>query len=286
MRALRVEQADCLVLVEDLGRRGYAHLGVPRSGALDKVALALANRLVGNAEDRAGLEVLVGGVRLLAEESVRIALTGAQLPLVAGGRPAPWGTAVSVAAGSQVEVRPGPGGLRSWLAVAGGIDVPATLGSRSTDVLSGLGPAALKAGDVLTVGPAPAPAGGWGQAVPARPQTGGAVLRVRLGPRDDWFTDASLAALVSGWYEVSPSSNRVALRLRGEPLVRRAAGELASEGIVDGAIQVPGDGQPLVFLADHPTTGGYPVAGVVVDDDLAWCAQLRPGDRVRFVSER
>ncbi|MDX6308179.1 MAG: hypothetical protein QOI06_1225 [Nocardioidaceae bacterium] len=283
MRALRVEQADCLVLVEDLGRPGYAHLGVPRSGALDKVALALANRLVGNPEDHAVLEVLVGGVRLLAQESVRIALTGAQLPMVVGGRPAPWGTAVSVAAGSLVEVGPGPGGLRSWLAVAGGIDVPTTLGSRSTDSLSGLGPAALKVGDLVPVGPATPHADGSGQAAPARPLTGRAVLRLRLGPRDDWFTDASLAALLSGWYDVSPSSNRVALRLRGDPLARRAAGELASEGIVDGAIQVPGDGQPLIFLADHPTTGGYPVVGVILDDDLAWCAQLRPGDRVRFM---
>jgi biotin-dependent carboxylase-like uncharacterized protein len=280
--SLRVERADCLVLVEDLGRPGWAHLGVPRSGALDPVALALANRLVGNPESHAGLEILLGGLRLLAEGSVRLALVGAHLPMQVDGRAVAWGTPVSVPAGSRVEVGRAVGALRGWLAVAGGIDVPLVLGSRSADTLTALGPGPVRAGDRLRVGEGGPVPEGTASAVPDGPGAATATLRLRMGPRDDWFTAESLAALWAGELEVSTSSDRVALRLRGEPLVRRVAGELPSEGLVTGAVQVPGDGQPLVFLADHPTTGGYPVVAVVDEADLWQCAQLRPGEPVSF----
>lgn len=282
MTTVRVEQADCQTVVEDLGRPGWAHLGVPHSGALDTSALSVANRLVGNPEGHAGLEVLLGGLALVADGSMRIALTGAPLSLRVGGRAAPWGTAVSVPARARIEVGPAPGALRGWLAVAGGIDTPVVLGSRSTDTLGGLGPPPLRVGDVMRVGPVgPAPEGA-GAAVPAPGPGSPVVLRLRLGPRDDWFKAGSIETMGERDFEVSAASSRVAIRLRGEPLERRASGELASEGLVVGAVQVPGDGQPLVFLADHPTTGGYPVVGVVDPADLAHCAQLTPGDALRF----
>jgi biotin-dependent carboxylase-like uncharacterized protein len=279
---LRVDRLDCQVTVQDLGRPGWAHIGVPASGALDPAALSLANRLVGNREDHAGLEILLGGVVLVAEGSLRLAMTGAALSLRIDGRPVEWGSAISVADGSRIEVRRAGGALRSWLALAGGVDVPQVLGSRSTDTLSGLGPGLLRVGDRLPIGrPGPAPESAV-TAVPGPTEPGPVTLRLRLGPRDDWFTTESIDELWTSPFQVSPSSDRVALRLLGEPLVRRSAAELPSEGLVTGAVQVPGDGRPLIFLADHPTTGGYPVVGVVDRADLSRCAQLRPGDEVRF----
>jgi biotin-dependent carboxylase-like uncharacterized protein len=282
---LRVLRAAPQLLVQDLGRPGWAHVGVPPSGALDPAALALANRLVGNSEAAAGLEILVGGCRLLAERSVRVAMTGAQLPLSVDAVPKPWGTAVSVGPGQHIEVGTSATGLRSWLAVGGGLDVPRTLGSRSTDTLTGLGPPPVRAGDLLPVGTVPGRPG-HGEAVPPVFPSGATRLGVRLGPRDDAFTAESIAALFAAAYVVSPRSDRVGVRLEaldGSRLLRTGAEELESEGLVTGAVQVPSGGQPLVFLADHPVTGGYPVVAVVDDADLGRCAQLRPGDRVEFV---
>ena len=282
---LRVEAAGPLLLVQDRGRPGNAHLGVPPSGALDFAALALGNRLVGNPEGAAGLEVLVGRVRLRAESSVRLALTGGLLDLQVDGRPAAWGTPVSVAAGSRIEVGQGPG-LRGWLAVAGGVEVLQTLGSRSTDTLTGLGPAPLEDGAALQVGVVRA--AGAAVAVPApppKPKT--ALLDVVLGPRHGMFLESALPALESTEYTVAPASNRTALRLDADVrLERTSAEELPSEGLVTGAVQVPANGKPLIFLADHPVTGGYPVIAVVTPESLAACAQLRPGDPVRLRARR
>jgi biotin-dependent carboxylase-like uncharacterized protein len=282
---LRVLRAAPQLLVQDLGRPGWAHVGVPPSGALDPGALALANRLVGNAEAAAGLEIVLGGCRLLAERSLRVALTGAHLPLSVDAVPRPWGTAVSVGPGQHIEVGTSATGLRSWLAVAGGLEVARTLGSRSTDTLTGLGPPPVREGDLLPVGAVPGRPG-HGEAVPAVHPTGAARLGVRLGPRDDLFTAESVAALLAAPYAVSARSDRVGVRLEaldGSRLLRRDGDEMESEGLVTGAVQVPSGGQPLVFLADHPVTGGYPVVAVVDEADLGRCAQLRPGDRVRFV---
>ncbi len=284
--SLLVRESGPLLLVQDLGRAGSMHLGVPPSGALDRPALALANRLVGNPEHAAGLEILVGGVRLQAQTSLRVALTGAVMGLMIGGRSASWGLAESVRAGDEIEVRSTDQGLRAWLAISGGVLAEPVLGSCSTDTLTGLGPAAVVPGDVLGLGPRSEVEVGPGSAVPG-PVPGTWTLPLVLGPRDDWYTTEARESLFAQEYAVSPASNRTALRLQGpEPLTRLQQGELASEGIVTGAVQVPASGQPLVFLADHPVTGGYPVIGVIEPAALAACAQARPGDRLRFRRSR
>jgi biotin-dependent carboxylase-like uncharacterized protein len=283
-RFVDVVSAGPGLLVQDLGRAGWAHIGVPPSGALDPEALALANRIVGNAESAAGLEVLLGGLTLVAGRSARIAVTGADAPVDVGGRPQAWGEAVSVPAGAAFTVGPIRDGLRAWVAIDGGIDVPCDLGSAATDTLSGLGPEPVVVGDRLPLG-GPATVPPPGSAAPRWLGGDIARLRIRLGPRDDWLTAESVRALTAQAYVVSQDSDRVGVRLQaadGSTLERSRDGELPSEGIVTGAVQVPASGQPLVFLADHPVTGGYPVVAVVDRADLWRCAQLRPGDSVRF----
>lgn len=285
MSYLEVIRAAPSTTVQDLGRPGLAHLGVPSSGALDPDALRLANRLVGNPPGAAGLELVLGGLVFEARRSVRIAVTGAHMPVTVDGRARPWSSAVSVARGSVVEVGVAEAGLRAWLAVDGGVDVPAVLGSRSSDLLTGLGPAPVVAGDLLALGrarrkvaPDAVVHASW-----TLPEV--ATLPLRLGPRDDWFTADAVASLFGREHRVGHESDRVGLRLEsadGSRLVRRVTAELPSEGIVTGAVQVPPSGSPLVFLADHPVTGGYPVVGVVAREALGVCAQLRPGDLVRF----
>lgn len=263
-----------LATAQDLGRPGYAHLGVPTSGAADRVSLCLANRLVGNAEEAAGLELTFGGAALRFESAAWISVTGAPLEVRPGTMNAPF----HVRAGTVVEFGTPSAGVRTYIAVRGGVAVASVLGSRSTDVLSGLGPAPLSAGDRLPVGRATslitvdvAP----GLALEEEP-----VLRIAAGPRDDWFE--TLAPLTAMAYEVSPRSNRVGVRLDGPALARRRPGELPSEGMVTGSVQVPPNGLPIIFLTDHPTTGGYPVAAVLASGDIPRAAQLRPGQRVRF----
>ncbi|MFE5732816.1 biotin-dependent carboxyltransferase family protein [Streptomyces sp. NPDC056528] len=284
-RGIAVVRPGALTTVQDLGRPGYAHLGVVRSGALDPAAVRLVNRLVGNAEGAAVLETTVDGCAVRTRCAVTVAVGGAPCPVRVDGRPAAWGTAVRVAAGAVVEVGTAVRGLRAYVAFGGGIEVEPVLGSRSTDLLSGLGPAPLARGTVLPLGAdttvrAPVDAPPW----PGPPDA--LVLRVRLGPRDDWFTPGALRALATRAYRVSPASNRIGLRLEGPALERAVPGELASEGMVLGAVQVPPDGRPVVFLADHPTTGGYPVVGVVREADLGAAAQAVPGTAVRFVPVR
>jgi biotin-dependent carboxylase-like uncharacterized protein len=265
--------------VQDLGRPGWAHLGVPRSGALDGPALRLANRLVGNPETAAGLETTVTGCSLRLRTAGTVAVTGAYALVRVAGRDVEFAMPVAVPAGALVEIGPARIGLRSYVALAGGVAVEPVLGSRCTDTLSGLGPAPLCDGDVLPLGrPTRAPAAV--DFLPWRPPPGELDLRVRFGPRDDWFTPAAVETLLGTPYTVSAMSNRVGARLSGAALPRARAGELPSEGLVLGAVQVPADGRPLIFLADHPTTGGYPVIAVV--DDVTPLAQARPGTTVRF----
>ncbi|RGD56097.1 biotin-dependent carboxyltransferase family protein [Kitasatospora xanthocidica] len=285
MNELVVERPGPLTTVQDLGRRGVAHLGVPRAGALDEPALRAANRLVGNEPGAAGLETTLGGVALRAVAAVLVAVTGAPSPVRVDGRPAAWGAPVLVPAGAVLEVGAATAGVRGYLAVAGGIDVPPVLGSRSTDLLAGLGPAPLAAGDRLPVG-TPPPYRARPELVPLPAPPAELVLRLRLGPRADWFTPEAVARLGRDRYLVSPTGNRVGLRTEGPPVARARDGELPSEGMVLGAVQIPPDGRPVVFLADHPTTGGYPVIGVVPTADLAAAAQARPGTPVRFVPLR
>ncbi len=276
-RSLEVTDDGLQVTVQDLGRPGQAHLGVPRSGALDEPSHRLANRLVGNAEEAATLECLGGRLAFRIQSAVTIAVTGAQVPVTVSGRGRDWGNAVAVPAGALVELGDASSGLRAYVAVSGGIDVEPVLGSRSTDLLSGLGPAPVTEGDVLPVG---APTGDPVPVDTVRPRRPTRELRLRLGPREEWFDDESVKALRGASYVVGSASNRIGLRLEGEKIRWRAKDELPSEGMVLGAVQVPPNGQPVVFLNDHPTTGGYPVIGVVVADDLPVCAQLRPGDEI------
>ncbi|MGI5193767.1 biotin-dependent carboxyltransferase family protein [Streptomyces sp. CA-288835] len=282
---LEVVRAGALTTLQDLGRFGHAHLGVPRSGALDQPAHALANRLVGNTADTATLETTLTGVAVRAGRSMTVAVTGAPAAVRIDGRPAAFGSPVYVPTGAVLEVGTAACGLRSYVAVGGGIDVPPVLGSRSTDLLSGLGPAPLRDGDVLPLGaaqgqPCYADTVFW----PGPPRE--LVLPVLPGPRDDWFTHAALRTLAAARFTISTQSNRIALRTEGPVLERAVHGELPSEGMVIGAIQVPPDGRPVVFLADSPTTGGYPVIGVVPERRLAVAAQAVPGLPLRFVPVR
>ena len=265
--------------LQDLGRRGWAHLGVARAGALDRGAAALARRLVGGAPDDAVVETTVGGVVLRPRRAVTIAVTGAACDVRVDRRSASHGAPVTVPAGALVTVGPAASGVRSYVAFSGGIAVAPVLGSRSTDTLAWVGPPRLAAGAVLPLGvpgrlPEPPPAS------VVRPRA--AVLRLRRGPRADWLDAGSWTSLDGSVYAVAPDSDRIGLRLEGRRLERRA-GELPSEGIVLGSVQLPPSGQPVVFLADHPTTGGYPVVAVVDDEDLDICAQLRPGEPVTLL---
>ncbi|GAA3637578.1 biotin-dependent carboxylase-like uncharacterized protein [Lentzea atacamensis] len=277
-RSVTVIRTGPQALVQDLGRPGHAHLGVPPSGAVDPDSLKLANRLVGNRETAAGLELLLGGARITAEASCTIAVTGPAVRVWIDGKLADSHQPVHLAKGSTLEIGTPDTGLRNYLAISGGIDTPEELGSRSTDLLSGIGPAPLRDNDVLELG-SPGPAAGADVVPPLRaPQE--LHVPIRLGPRDDWFDDAE-TQLRQGSWTVSDRSNRVGVRLGGTKLNRRD-GEIPSEGMITGAVQVPPDGQPVVFLNDHPTTGGYPVIGVVDRDHLRFLGQARPGTSVRF----
>jgi biotin-dependent carboxylase-like uncharacterized protein len=268
MTRIEVVTPGLLTTVQDRGRPGLAHLGVPPSGAADAVAYELGNRLVGNPDGAAALEATLDGPVLRFDAPTTVALTGATTPAVRTVEMLDVGRCVN--------------GVRTYVCVRGGIDVEPVLGSRSTDLLTGLGPAPLRAGDVLRVGPAPSRAAGPGTVPgPALPDT--PVLRVVPGPRDDWFAPDALEALCSEPWRVSSSSNRVGIRLEGPALERARHDELLSEGLVTGALQVPPSGQPILLLQDHPTTGGYPVIGVVRSDDVPLAGQLAPGFRVRFV---
>jgi biotin-dependent carboxylase-like uncharacterized protein len=280
---IEVVRPGPLATVQDLGRPGLAALGVGASGAADRRAVRLANRLVGNPEGAAAIEATLGGLTLRFEALALIALAGAPCDAwLAGGTALAMHAPEYVPAGAELRLGMPESGLRTYVAVAGGIDVAPVLGSRSTDTLAGLGPEQLRAGRRLPVGPARGAAPGV-DAAPVAPLADMPVLRVRLGPRDDWFTPAALATLKEERWTVSADANRVGIRLDGPALERREPTlELPSEGMVEGAVQVPPSGRPVLFLADHPVTGGYPVIAVVAAEDLPAAAQARPGASLRF----
>lgn len=287
MTRLRVLEPGPLTTVQDQGRPGHAALGVALSGALDPAALRLANRIVGNPEAAAGLELTLGGLLVHCDEPCVLAATGAPVVVrVDAAEPRAYGSgcAVPVPRGAIVRVEAPVAGLRSWVAVRGGLDVPMLLGSAATDLLAGFG-SPLAAGDVLAVGPEPAdPVPALDQAPVSVPAAGPLEVRAVLGPHDDWF-DEDAAGLLAGGWQVDERSNRVGLRLHGASVARRPEAvdrELASAAMVPGAVQVPPGGQPVVFLADHPVTGGYPVLACVLADDLPLLAQAVPGQTVRF----
>ena len=276
-RALTVLATGPLTTVQDAGRPGQGALGIGRSGACDRAAARLANRLVGNAPGAAVLETTLGGLVLRAEADLVVTTTGARGPASpAHNAPA------RLAAGTELRLGTPATGLRTYVAVRGGVAVEPVLGSRSTDLLSGLGPPPLSVGDELLVGDATGPMPGVDLAPVADPPGGDVTVRVLPGPRADWFPPEAAAALTGTAWTVTGESNRIGLRLAGEPLQRSRTGELASEGMVRGALQVPPSGQPVLFLADAPVTGGYPVIGYVADDDVDRCGQLRPGQVLRL----
>ncbi|MFJ6415832.1 carboxyltransferase domain-containing protein [Paeniglutamicibacter sp. NPDC091659] len=285
-------------LIQDLGRPGFGNLGVSAAGSADTGAASQANRLVGNKSSSALIENLMGSITLQAAGDQVLAVSGAEAEIMVvpveddefhEERLVPMNTPFALLDGEIVTLTPLGQGLRSYIAVRGGIDVPPVLGSRSTDSMSGIGPAPLTRGSVLPVGAVhgahvvgnPEPS-----TLPVPDEDGVYTLRISAGPRDDWFGEAGLARLTGQVWKVSAESNRVGVRLAlGEDataLERVRSGELASEGVAMGALQVPPSGLPVLFLADHPVTGGYPVIAGVIAEDLGAAAQLPPGAAIRF----
>ena len=273
---LTVVETGPLTTVQDTGRFGQGALGIGRSGACDRAAYRLANRMVGNDGGAAVLEATFGGLVLRADADTVLVTTGARC---AG---TPHNAPLTLAAGQHFALGAPVSGARTYVAVRGGIDVPKVLGSRSTDLLSGLGPDVLAAGDRLPIGHSVRPMPGVDVAAVPEPEGGEVVVQLQPGPRRDWFTDDAWASLLSQRYTVTAQSNRIGLRLDGAPLERAITRELPSEGMVRGALQIPSSGTPVLFLADHPVTGGYPVVGYVIDDDVDRCGQLRTGQILRF----
>ncbi|WAB80339.1 5-oxoprolinase/urea amidolyase family protein [Microcella daejeonensis] len=286
-RSLHVLDPGPRTLVQDLGRPGLAALGVGAAGAMDRAAHRLANRLVGNPEQAATLEVLLGGLVLALPEGAWIAVTGGTGPVSLDGRPvAPHAAVRADRDGAELRLGPLEHGLRAVVAVRGGVDAPATLGSRSRDSLAELGPRPLEAGQRVPLGPEPTGPVPSVDLVPIDPPTDGAVdLAVRPGPRRDWFEEAAWSTLLDAEWTVSARSDRTGLRLDGPALARDPAAvgrELPSEGMLPGSIQVSPDGAPTVLGPDAPVTGGYPVIAVLTDAALDLLAQLRPGQPVRL----
>jgi KipI family sensor histidine kinase inhibitor len=293
-QSLRFTATGLQTLVQDLGRLGKTGMGVSVSGALDRGALRAANRIVGNPVDAAALENVLGGLRLICQGHAVVAVTGASAPLTLTGangqiQHVPAYQPIALDDGDSLTIGTPEAGVRCYLAVRGGLAIEPVLDSCATDTLAQIGPAPLRAGAVVVVGgaiPVERLSAVSTDHVPpgALPIAGDVVvLDVLLGPRTDWFTPQAQDHLLTGLWTVTPQSNRVGMRLHGEvPLARSHHGELPSEGTVVGALQVPANGQPVLFLADHPLTGGYPVIGAVASHHLDLAAQIPVGARLRF----
>lgn len=282
MTTLEILRTGPLALVEDLGRPGLGHLGVTRSGAADRRSHRLANRLLANPDDRATIEVAFGGFSARVHGGdVDIAVTGADTDPEVNG--VSFGTnSIQRAHDGQVISLGSPrSGLRTYLAVRGGIEVTPVLGSRSYDVMAAIGPAPLRDGDVLEIGE---PTGEYpevDQAPVATIPDDVVELRVTPGPRDDWFVDPDI--MVRTNWLVTNHSDRAGMRLVGMPLEYRwPERQLPAEGADRGAIQILPNGFPIILGPDHPVTGAYPVVGVVVEEDIDTLAQVRPGQTVRM----
>lgn len=279
---LRVLTPGPLTTVQDLGRPGYGTSGIPLSGAVDRGALELANRLVGNDESAAGLEVTLGGLRLQATRQLVFAVTGAPTNAQIDGVDSGHHSATILPAGGELFLPPPATGMRTYLAVRGGIDVEPVLGSWSTDRLSGLGPPALQTGDELTIGDLAGPwppvtEAPWNRADPDRPIK----LHVYPGPRTGSVADVS--ALRTGFWVVAPGPDRIGVRLGGSQDLGHIADDLHPEPVVLGSILVPPNGQPTISMADHPTTSAHPVIAVLTAASLDAAGQLTAGRQVRFV---
>lgn len=272
--------------VQDLGRPGWGSIGVPPGGAADSAALRLANRLVGNSEGAAGLEMTLSGSQISFAADAWVALTGSRFVAAVGDDPVPHAAAFVVRAGQTLSIGRTLEGARAVLAVRGGLDVPPVLGSRSTFVAGGFGGIdgrPLRRGDRLSVGanePGARPRAVRERVLPS--YAAETVFRVILGPQFDAFSEAARKTLLSGTYRVSTLADRTGLRLEGPRIAHRGAADLLPEGIAPGGIQVPASGQPIVLGCDHPTTGGYAKIATVIAADLWRIGQAKPGDRLRF----
>jgi biotin-dependent carboxylase-like uncharacterized protein len=270
-------------LIQDLGRPGLAAMGVSRSGAADRRSFQLGARLLAQDFALAGIEVTFGGLAVRAHGNLMLALTGAPVTSAVDGTVVAQFAPFMLNDGQTLRLSFPSAGVRTYLCVRGGVDVPGVLGSRATDVLSGLGPAPLKVGDLLPVGAPPLTFPNVDVAPVSFPTKLPVAIRALLGPRPDWLANPQLLAAAP--WTVSSRSDRVGIRLQGPVLRRhrsRLGQELPSEGVVPGAIQVPPGGQPVILLVDHPVTGGYPVVAVVRRADLDIAAQAVPGQTLRI----
>ncbi len=289
--ALKVLMAGLHTTVQDLGRVGYQALGVPASGALDPVALRLGNALVGNPPGTAALEILYRGPSFeVAADTVRVAVAGSGAFLLIGGEPArklaAW-RSVTIAGGTAFEIVVGPDSVCAYLAVEGGIAAPSVLGSASTYVRAGLGGffgRVLRPGDLVPLALERAPARPELRLSTPPPAGKDQPIRIVLGPQQEYFTDDAVAAFLGGEFRVSTSADRMGMRLDGPTLRHRGGWDIVSDAIATGAVQVPGSGQPIVLLADHQTTGGYPKIATVISADLPAVGRRRPGEVVRFAA--
>jgi len=277
--SLRVEAVGPGTTVQDLGRPGLRGIGVGSSGALDRQTHRIAQRLVGNRESAAGIEVPLGGLTLRATRDHWVVVTGAELPVRAGPRAIDLWRPHLLRAGDALELGFATRGIRAYVAVRGGLAVPLVLGSRSTDTLAGLGPEPLRVGDELAVGRTTLPLH-LVDVAPWRVPGEHIEARVAPGPRRDYLEPGAWDLLTGETWTASTAADRVGVRLDGPLLRHRGTAELPSEGMIPGAIQVPPSGVPTILLADGPVTGGYPVIGVVLDLDRI--GQLRPGSTLRL----
>jgi len=281
MHTLEVISPGLLTTVQDLGRRGYRRFGLPRCGAADAFSLQVANLLVGNSQDAAGLECTATGPALRLLRPALLGCVGAGLPYL-NGELLPGRASFHGRAGDFLEIRPAPPGLRAYLAVSGGIDVPVVMGSRSTCLRAGFGGyqgRPLRAGDVLACGPRRS---GRPARAPAREADETGPLRVILGPQDDRFTREGLATLLDAEYRVTAECDRMGCRLQGPPIAHRGPADIVSDGVPEGSIQVPSGGLPIIMLCDGQPTGGYAKPAVVISADLGRVAQLAPHATVAF----
>ncbi len=282
---IRVLEPGPQTTIQDLGRPGQLRYGIPPSGPIDRAAFVLANRLVGNPDQAAGLECTVLGPRLEVQAPCAAAVTGAAMPVTVNDREAPAWTTLLLRPGDVLRLGPARAGVRAYLAFSGGIDVPPVLGSRATYLrgrLGGLEGRALRRNDSLKLFAAPlpprrrvAPA-----AIPAYPDE--PEVRVVLGPQADAFTAEGLEAFLGGPYEMLPQSDRMGARLHGPRITHARGHDIISDGIALGSIQVPGDGQPIVLLVDRQSTGGYTKIATVCSFDIGRLGQVKPGQRLRF----
>jgi antagonist of KipI len=289
MSLIEVRAPGLLTTVQDLGREGFGPMGVSPSGAADAAAMRIGNRLVGNAEGAAGLEMTLLGGTFFFREAAVVALTGSNFAPTLDNEPVPSWSSVEIRAGQTLQMGPTRTGARCYLCVRGGIDVKQFLGSASTHLLSGLGGfegRALRKGDVLRLGRASEGFRTFRKRNLARrvleklaPRK---VLRVTAGPQSDWFSEDARKIFYAGTYRVAEESNRMGLRLEGAPIVSGGAGEMISEGVSLGAVQITAGGLPIVLFVEQQTTGGYPKIANVISADLSSLGQLRPRDEIRF----